>query len=199
MVIQYRMRAPVFLERTTTDFIYEQPVPMPVSPLDDTGCLGQGGTPCSPMADAAAQIWDEDWEGITHKRWDEIWGLPASSAVNSRDIMDLSQLIAHPSDSALLRAEGKAMAGAGIFPGDLLIVERNLRPKHGSIILAMIGSKRMVRRLFRRKGVVKLVAANPAYPSITMSEDTDTWCWGVVRATIRHMAGFRNLRAYEHC
>ena len=114
--------------------------------------------------------------------------------------LDLNeQLVPRPSATVMVRANGDSMAGVGIFSGDMLIVDRSVPAKHGSIIIAMIDAKLMVKRLFMRKGVVKLEAANRAYPSINMCDDTDLWCWGVVTATVRQYAGSVNARSLKSC
>ena len=84
----------------------------------------------------------------------------------------------------MVRATGDSMTGVGIFSGDILVVDRSIPPKHGSIIIAVIDAELTVKRLYRRKGVVRLEAANPAYPSMTVSDDMELWCWGVVTAAI---------------
>ena len=55
---------------------------------------------------------------------------------------------------------------------------------HGSIIIAILNAELTVKRLYRRKGIVRLEAANPAYPAIEISDESDLCCWGVVTAAI---------------
>ena len=54
------------------------------------------------------------------------------------------------------------MQGAEIFDGDILVVDRSIRARHGHIVIAFINGERLVKRLYRRGGRVALVAENPA-------------------------------------
>ena len=90
------------------------------------------------------------------------------------------------------------MTGAGIFSGDLLIVDRSVQAGHGSIIIAVIDAELTVKRLYRRKGVIRLEAANPAYPAIPVSDDMELWCWGVVTAAIHQYSDAATSRSGHH-
>lgn len=119
---------------------------------------------------------------------------PAEDYVEGK--LDLNEhLIPRPAATFMVRATGDSMTGVGIFSGDILVVDRSVQPKHGSIIIAVIDAELTVKRLYRRKGVVKLEAANPAYPSINVSDDMELWCWGVVTAAIHQYGGAHNTHA----
>ncbi len=108
---------------------------------------------------------------------------PAEDYVEGK--LDLNDhLIPHPSATFMVRAVGDSMAGAGIFSGDILVVDRSVQACHGSIIIAILNAELTVKRLYRRKGIVRLEAANPAYPAIEISDESDLCCWGVVTAAI---------------
>ena len=44
-----------------------------------------------------------------------------------------SYLVSNPASTVIFRARGKTMTGAGIFDGDLLVVDRSIEPVHGHI------------------------------------------------------------------
>jgi DNA polymerase V len=122
---------------------------------------------------------------------------PAEDYVEGK--LDLNEhLIPRPSATFLVRATGDSMTGAGIFSGDLLIVDRSVQAGHGSIIIAVIDSELTVKRLYRRKGVIRLEAANPAYPAIPVSDDMELWCWGVVTAAIHQYCDATTNRTARH-
>ena len=52
------------------------------------------------------------------------------------------------------------MTGAGIYDGDLLVVDRSIEPVHGQVVVATINNDMTVKRLYKRAGEVKLQAAN---------------------------------------
>ena len=122
---------------------------------------------------------------------------PAEDYLESK--LDLNEhLIHHPSATFMVRATGDSMTGVGIFSGDILIVDRSVQAKHGSIIMAVINAELTVKRLYRRKGVIRLEAANPAYPSLNVSDDMELWCWGVVTAAIHQYGSAALSRPLDH-
>jgi len=72
------------------------------------------------------------------------------------------------------------MEGAEIFDGDILVVDKSVRPRHGHIVVAFVDGERLVKRLFRRAGRVALVAENPKYPTLDIQEGQELEVWGVV-------------------
>lgn len=77
-------------------------------------------------------------------------------------------LIPHPASTFLLRVSGDSMTGAGIRPGDLLIVDRSVEPRSGRIVVARLGDAFTLKRLVHRRGGWWLEAAHPAYPSLAL-------------------------------
>ena len=72
------------------------------------------------------------------------------------------------------------MVGAGINDGDLLVVDRGLRPTHGRVVVATVSGDMTVKRLGLRRTPPQLIAANPAYAPITDEFEV----WGVVTSSI---------------
>jgi DNA polymerase V len=85
----------------------------------------------------------------------------------------------------LVKVEGDSMQGAGIFTGDLLVVDRSRDPVRGNIVIAVINGEPMCKRLdFAGRDPV-LRSENPQYPPRYILE-TDTFeVWGVVRHSLR--------------
>jgi DNA polymerase V len=89
-------------------------------------------------------------------------------------------------DCYLLRVEGESMTGAGIQDGDVLVVDRRAVPASGTVVVACVDGGLTVKRFVqRRKGPggrlrSMLLAENPAYPSIDVTDDEDAFIWGVV-------------------
>ena len=80
----------------------------------------------------------------------------------------------------LLRVGGDSMQGAGIQPGDLLVVERNRAPRNGQVVVALLAEGFTLKRLAWRQQRWLLEAAHPAYPSLAL---------GTALATARDPAG----------
>ena len=116
-------------------------------------------------------------------------GFPSPADDHSETRIDLNQaLIRRPVATFLVRVAGNSMRGgkADIRPGDLLVVDRALEPKEGSIILAALGGEFTVKRLKRRGAQWLLVPENEEFPVIVINEDLDAVVWGVVIARVSH-------------
>lgn len=85
----------------------------------------------------------------------------------------------------LVKVEGDSMMGAGIFPGDLLVVDRSKEARHGEVIIAALNGEPVCKRLHRRDGVTILLSENKAYPPRYIMEGDELIEWGVVRKSVR--------------
>lgn len=109
---------------------------------------------------------------------------PAEDFDHARlDLNDL--LIRHPLATFYFRVSGWSMREAGIHDGDLLIVDRALRPAHGSIVLAQVDNEFTVKYLHLRQGRPALVPANATFPTIRPAEGQQLVVCGVVTAAIK--------------
>jgi len=94
-------------------------------------------------------------------------------------------LIAHPAATFAVRIVGNSMTGAGIFPGDIAVVDRAETATDGRVILAILDGEFTVKRYRKRNGAAWLEAANPDFEDIPLGEDRDFQVWGVVKNSIR--------------
>ena len=65
-----------------------------------------------------------------------------------------------------LRVRGESMTGAGILPGDIVVVRRQPAADSGDIVVAHIGGEATVKRLRIRRNRVELHPENPAFEAI---------------------------------
>lgn len=108
---------------------------------------------------------------------------PADDHVDRK--LDLNEhLIRRPAATYFVRADGDSMRDAGIFSGDLLIVDRGVLPKADDVVIAVIHGDFTVKRLVGSQRGWRLSAANPAYADIPLYE-TGCEIWGVVTHSIR--------------
>jgi DNA polymerase V len=99
--------------------------------------------------------------------------------------LDLNQrLIANPPATFFMQVTGDSMTGVGIYPGSLLVVDKSKTPKTNSIVVALVDGELMVKRLYKRGSVIKLLSENAAYPPIVFSEGQELIVWGVVTYVI---------------
>lgn len=112
-------------------------------------------------------------------------GFPSSADDYIEQKLDLNQLmVANPAATFFLRVEGDSMNGAGIQSGDLLVVDRSLKAYSGKIIVAILNGEFTVKRLLIQNEKMRLIAENPLYPNIEISEDIQFEVWGVVTYVI---------------
>jgi len=95
--------------------------------------------------------------------------------------LDLNEhLIRHPAATFFVRVSGDSMVGAGIHPGDILVVDRAEEPSHGKIIIAALNGELTVKRLSRHHDRIYLTPENPVYAPIEVTSEMQFEVWGVV-------------------
>ena len=115
-------------------------------------------------------------------------GFPSPADDFIEEMIDLNQvLIKNPTATFLWRVVGDCMIDVKIFPGDVVVVDRSLAPKHRSIVLAIVDGEPTLKRLNRRGGVMVLHNENAKLPVFMIAEGTEVSIWGVVTATIRDL------------
>lgn len=90
------------------------------------------------------------------------------------------QLIKNKPATFFFRMKGDAMEGAGIFNGDILIVDRSLKLVSGKIIVAILNGELLVRRFHKNFSSAFLIPENPRYKPVNLAEFSDFKIWGVV-------------------
>ena len=94
-------------------------------------------------------------------------------------------LVKHPVATFFVRVEGDSMEGAGIFSGDILVVDRSVEAMAGKIVVAAVGGGLVVKRLAKLDGSMVLVSENDAYAPILVGVDEECFIWGVVTGSVR--------------
>ena len=74
-----------------------------------------------------------------------------------------------------------------IHPGDRLIVDRSLAPRHQDVVIACLDGEMLVKRLIVEDGRHFLVAENPHYPAIELQGDQELIIWGVATHSIHRL------------
>jgi repressor LexA len=94
-------------------------------------------------------------------------GLPEAVDDASSDALTIDDyLIEHPSQTVLIRVKGDSMIDAGIFDGDLVVVEKGTTAKRGDIVVAIVDDQFTLKRLDSERGQFILRAENKAYAPI---------------------------------
>nr|WP_108650309.1 translesion error-prone DNA polymerase V autoproteolytic subunit [Dongshaea marina] len=112
-------------------------------------------------------------------------GFPSPASDFAEKSLDLNELcIQHPAATYFLRVQGDSMTEAGIFDGDIVVVDRALIPQHGDIVIAALNGEFTIKRL-HKKTSLKLLACNPAYSDIEVGADDQFELFGVVSSAVR--------------
>jgi len=100
--------------------------------------------------------------------------------------LDLNELLVeHEQATYFVRVAGRSMIDAGIFPDDILIVDRSLEARHNKIIIAVVEGEVTVKRLQIFDDKVILKAENKEYDDIQVLGELHTW--GVVTSIIHRV------------
>ena len=96
-------------------------------------------------------------------------GFPSPAEQYLEPPLDLNELLVkRPAATYFVRVQGDSMSGAGISDGDLLVVDRSLRPADGDVIIASVDGDFTVKTYRRDKDGIRLEPATPAYPVIRL-------------------------------
>jgi len=115
-------------------------------------------------------------------------GFPSPAEDYVEKTLDLNELcVQHPAATFFVRVQGESMIDAGIFPDDVLVVDRSLRAQHGDIIIASLESEMTVKELHLTPPPVYLLPRNPAYQSILIEEGMVLEVFGVVTNVVRSL------------
>ncbi|MDA8924380.1 translesion error-prone DNA polymerase V autoproteolytic subunit [Flavobacteriaceae bacterium] len=83
------------------------------------------------------------------------------------------------------RVAGQSMQGAGLDDGDLLVIDRSKEPLDNAIAVCFIDGEFTVKRLKVEAECVYLMAENPNYSPIKVTEDNELIIWGVVTYVVK--------------
>ena len=121
---------------------------------------------------------------LVHERVRAGFPSPAEDFGASR--LDLAaKLIKHPQATFIMAVAGFSMKDAGIDDGDLIVVDKAIRPCSGHIVVAVVDGEQTVKYLELHAGRIKLKPANPEFSDIVPREGQTIEVWGVVTSCIK--------------
>nr|WP_245597850.1 translesion error-prone DNA polymerase V autoproteolytic subunit [Marinospirillum insulare] len=114
-------------------------------------------------------------------------GFPSPAQDYIEQTLDLNELcIKHPAATFFVRVEGDSMINAGIFPNDILVVDRSIQAVQGDIVVASLYGEFTVKELVLGANPC-LLPHNPAYLPISIPEGSDMEIFGVVTNVVRNL------------
>lgn len=115
-------------------------------------------------------------------------GFPSPAADYAEQSLDFNDLLVHRRASTFcLRVSGDSMEGAGILPGDLVVVDRSLQANHRDVVVAAVDGEFTLKRLMLEEEKVVLHPENPWYPDIELDRRNELEIFGVVTAVVRQL------------
>jgi len=114
-------------------------------------------------------------------------GFPSPASDYCERKLDLNELcIQNPAATYFVRATGDSMLEAGIFPGDVLVIDRSLTASHGDIVIVALNGELTVKRL-ELKPKLRLVPMNRLYAPIELPEDAELEIFGVATSVVHSL------------
>jgi repressor LexA len=104
--------------------------------------------------------------------------------VETPETVTLPEELLGRGETFALRVRGDSMVGEGILDGDLVVVESRQSAENGTTVVALVRGEATVKKVYRERGRVRLVAANERMPPIIARAD-DVQIRGVVIAVLR--------------
>jgi len=115
-------------------------------------------------------------------------GFPSPAADYEEIALDPTKLIIEDEAATfMVRVSGDSLSGEGIRDNDILVVNRAIEPRSGHIVVAGINGEFTAKIFTRRNNRAYLLAANPDYPPIEITEEADFIVFGVVRWVLRDL------------
>ena len=109
-------------------------------------------------------------------------GFPSPATDYIEEDINLNiHLIKNAPATFVIRVQGKSMSNVGIYDGDLLIVDKSLKPKNLSIVIANVNDELVVKSFIKQKDINFLSSGSKNFnDKIIINPNSDISIWGVV-------------------
>ena len=114
-------------------------------------------------------------------------GFPSPADDYVDDMLDLNRFVEADVGTYYFRCAGDSMTGAGIFPGDVLVVQRETEPRSGDVVIAELDGEFTVKRWVQRGARMWLVPDSDHYPAIEVLPGHEMIIYGVVTHAVHSL------------
>ncbi len=115
-------------------------------------------------------------------------GAPVLAIENLEGSLSTTGLFDVDEHTFALEVEGESMVGAGILPGDYVIIKGNGSVPNGAVAAVRIGDEATVKRVFIGQGQVRLKAENPDFEDIVLDRNSPEFAlYGPVVGVMRKL------------
>ena len=113
-------------------------------------------------------------------------GFPSPATDYIEEDVDLNvHLIKNVPATFIIRVQGKSMMDVGIYDGDLLVVDKSLKPKNFSTVIANVHDELVVKSFVKEKDEQFLTSGSKKIEDkIVINNDSEIFIWGVVTYVI---------------
>jgi len=113
-------------------------------------------------------------------------GFPSPATDYIEEDVDLNiHLIKNVPATFIIRVQGKSMTDVGIYDGDLLVVDKSLKPKNFSTVVANVHDELVVKNFVKTKDEQFLTSGSKKIEDkIIINNESDIFIWGVVTYVI---------------
>ncbi len=120
--------------------------------------------------------------------WHISCGFPSPAEDYRESELDINELvIAHHDATFYVGVSGDSMDGAGIFKGDVLVVDRVLDARDNAIIVSLVNGEFTVKRLSTSGDMLFLMPENPRYDPLPITEEMEFRVWGIATYVIHRL------------
>lgn len=113
-------------------------------------------------------------------------GFPSPAADYMNQCIDLNkELVRHPAATFYGRVVGDSMIDAGVEEGDILVIDKSLEARDGSMAVCFVDGEFALKFISLREDGLWLLPANDKYPPIKVTELNDFTVWGLVTYVIK--------------
>ena len=113
-------------------------------------------------------------------------GFPSPATDYIEEDVDLNvHLIKNVPATFIIRVQGKSMTDVGIYDGDLLVIDRSLKPKNFSTVVANVHDELVVKSFIKSKdGQFLTSSSKNIEDKIIINDESGIFIWGVVTYVI---------------
>lgn len=112
-------------------------------------------------------------------------GFPSPAAEYIENNLNLhDHLVKRPAATFFMRASGDSMTGLGIYPEDILVIDRSIKPRSGHVVVAAVNGEYTLKTLKIHEGKPYLMPANPNYKPIIIQNMEQLQIFGVLTHNI---------------
>jgi len=113
-------------------------------------------------------------------------GFPSPATDYIEEDVDLNvHLIKNVPATFVIRVQGKSMTDVGIYDGDLLVVDKSLKPKNFSTVIANVHDELVVKSFVKERDEQFLTSGSKKIEDkIIINSESDVFVWGVVTYVI---------------